>query len=577
MLAAIFGVQHQQFLKNLAKQVFRGQEGVVLDRLSVGDYCLGYKGEPVPGTEVLRKGKKKTPKKRYVIVWAEAEWVLKIFCWFVLQRKSLEWITRELNRLGAPKDHRATTKRWRHQYVARLLANRKYIGWWLWGEFMNVRDPLTLQLRQEKRPAAEMREEWLRHFPELQLIDDETFAKAQELLKENADAHAPRRRPNGKLHGSTPAASTAHPRHLLSGLIECGHCGGRMIVGGPHGKYLFCPQYKMGVCPNQTQLRRDRAEKMILEAIGDRILANGEWIELLLENACKSHDDLKRRLPDEHRAAQEALADVTRRISTLLDNAEQQRIPDLDRRLAERQSQREELIMTLTRLDGDQQRLDKPPTREWIEEELAMLHLRLNAGGPAATHALRALVGGKMVVTEVRRPGRKRHYLQGRAQLRLYAVAGAAGVETPASAGETIPTVDVVIDFRNPERYELIADEVKRLWDAGVTEKKMREQLNISRTLFSRAMDFWHEQRGLKRTDGRSSRKRLKGRRKAEQQQQEIMALYDQDLPVGKIAEQLGCCVEIIRECVEQWYRALGLAVPDGRARRREIRLRKSG
>ena len=59
--------------------------------------------------------------------------------------------------------------------VAHLLSNRKYIGWWPWGENKNVRDPMTHKIRQEKRPAAET-EQWLRHFPDLQIIDDETFA-----------------------------------------------------------------------------------------------------------------------------------------------------------------------------------------------------------------------------------------------------------------------------------------------------------------------------------------------------------------------------------------------------------------
>jgi hypothetical protein len=40
LLAAIFGVQNQQALKTLAQNVFRGQVGVILDMLCVGDYCF---------------------------------------------------------------------------------------------------------------------------------------------------------------------------------------------------------------------------------------------------------------------------------------------------------------------------------------------------------------------------------------------------------------------------------------------------------------------------------------------------------------------------------------------------------
>ena len=46
LVAAIMGIQNEQYLKALSKSVFRGQEGVVLDGLCVGDYCFGYSSEP---------------------------------------------------------------------------------------------------------------------------------------------------------------------------------------------------------------------------------------------------------------------------------------------------------------------------------------------------------------------------------------------------------------------------------------------------------------------------------------------------------------------------------------------------
>jgi len=94
LLAAIFGIQHEQFLKTLSAQVFRAQEGVVLDMLCVGDYCFGFSSEPVPGTESQRKGRNKKPKTTYVIEWGEVEWVIKIFYWYVWEKKSLRWIAR---------------------------------------------------------------------------------------------------------------------------------------------------------------------------------------------------------------------------------------------------------------------------------------------------------------------------------------------------------------------------------------------------------------------------------------------------------------------------------------------------
>ncbi len=58
LIAAILGIQHEQFQKKLAIDVFRGQEGVVLDHYCGGDYCFGFSSEPVPGTEGKGRGRK---------------------------------------------------------------------------------------------------------------------------------------------------------------------------------------------------------------------------------------------------------------------------------------------------------------------------------------------------------------------------------------------------------------------------------------------------------------------------------------------------------------------------------------
>ena len=63
----------------------------------------------------------------YAIHQENSKWVQRIFHWFVAERRSIRWIAKELNRLGAPKDHRSKkSKKWRHQHVSRLLGNRKY-------------------------------------------------------------------------------------------------------------------------------------------------------------------------------------------------------------------------------------------------------------------------------------------------------------------------------------------------------------------------------------------------------------------------------------------------------------------
>jgi DNA invertase Pin-like site-specific DNA recombinase len=574
LLAAILGIQHEQFLKKLAIDVFGGQEGVVLDHFCVGDYCFGYGSEPVPGTENRGKGRNKKCKTKYIIKWDEVEWVIKIFFWFTIDRRSLRWIARELNKAGAPKDHRSSTPHWHHIQVAGLLANRKYIGWWSWGKNKNIRHPITRKVRQEKRPESET-EKWLRHFPELQVINDEVFATAQKRLADNAENHTNHRFKNGQLNGSSRASHDAHPRHLLSGLIEC-QCARKFSVGGAHGKYLFCRGYSMGTCTCQTTLNRALAEELILYEIGKRIASNPEWLELLCSSAQRSFEKLQRELPSERRRLEEVLADVEQRIRMLIANSEKQVIPELEERIAVLRDERLQLKSELKMLLAKGEQGQGPPKREWIVDRLGKLHEVLKSGGPAAAHALRALVGGKIVVTEVRRPGRKRHFLRGQLELHLCAIAEAAGVQVSTEFATEVSTVEkVVIDFRRPERREEIADEAKKLRDDGLLEMEIATQLGCGRALVPRALDLWYEKRGLIRPDGRTQKKRLKNRRKADQLQPRIMEFWHQDLSVTEIARRLDCGLEIVREAVANWHTERGMPIPDGRTRRREIRLKR--
>lgn len=109
LIAVIIGVQNEQYLKALAKFVHRGQEGVVLSGLCVGDYCFGFGSVEIPDSSQGRAGKNKKNKKKYVVIPEHAAWVASIFEWFVAERRSLRWITRELNKERAPKDHRSST------------------------------------------------------------------------------------------------------------------------------------------------------------------------------------------------------------------------------------------------------------------------------------------------------------------------------------------------------------------------------------------------------------------------------------------------------------------------------------
>jgi site-specific DNA recombinase len=417
-LAQILFMQHERYVKELSENTFRGQKGNIANRFSNGDFCFGYSTEPVPGTETTRRGRHRKPRMRYVIDPAEAEWVRRIFHWYVVERRSLRWITRELNRLKAPKDHRSNTPNWHHQMLARLIANIKLIGLWPWGRMKNERDPETGLISQDARPAEEA-QQWLRNFPELRIISDEQFFKAQEILAKNAEQNAKGRSEKGEFTAEQGEASLTTPLHLLAGLVVCGACGRKFYVGGARGKYLFCPGYADGTCSCRTMLRRDLAERLLLELIGQRILNDAAWLQHVLDCTLAAWERFQATVPNELRDTETALADVNRRIQRMLDHMEGQQLvePDVQQRIAERRAERHELESKLERLRQSVQCAPSRPTAKWVAQQMQHLHEVLASGTPAAAHALRGLTGGSIVVEEVQTDGRKRRHL--RCQFRL--------------------------------------------------------------------------------------------------------------------------------------------------------------
>jgi DNA invertase Pin-like site-specific DNA recombinase/integrase len=128
LVATIYGIVNQQFLTDLSANAFRGLEGSLLSGRSIGDHCLGYKSVTDGPVDKQAGHTKHKPARWYEIDEAEAAWVRKIFAWFVNERRRISWITKKLNNLGAPKDHRSSRPNWHRDSVITVLTNPKYVG-----------------------------------------------------------------------------------------------------------------------------------------------------------------------------------------------------------------------------------------------------------------------------------------------------------------------------------------------------------------------------------------------------------------------------------------------------------------
>ncbi len=579
-IAQILLMQHERYVKELGHNTFRGQEALARNKdkpFSIGDYCFGYMSIPDPGGATAGRGRHARPRMIYAIDPTTSPWVRRIFDWFVVERRPLRWIARQLNRLGAPKDHRASNPNWTHQLVLAVLRRIKYIGVWPWGLNQNVRDPETGDVHQELR-SEEVTKDWVRQFPDLRLIEDGIFFKAQQLLDENAVKGVRRHDADGHFSDDQSGAAADAPCHLLSGLIVCGQCGRAFYVGGAMGKYLFCPSYSPGLCPCQTTLRRDLAEQLILKAISDRILANSSCLEAVYHATLSAWRRLQDSLPSDLRDTESALAEVTRKIGRLVDQVENEDHPDPDlaERLAERRGERQALEAKLDGLRRKAEHRPQEPTMEWVQEKLIQLDQVLSEPTPAAAFALRELVGGQIVVDEVRTEGRKRFFLRGKFTIGLGQVLkGLATEGDQAAEGNAGLQEQITIDFVRSNPLDAKAEEAKANWDAELLGVEIAQKMGVSRAQVTKLLKHWSKLHGVPLPDGHARRARLERKHTKpplfEAIAAEVERMLGEGLLIVEIAARLKCDKNTITKSIDFLRKTRGLEIPDGRTRRKGL------
>jgi len=571
VIAAIFALIHEQFIKDLSAAVIRGQEGALLSGYSVGDWCFGYGSEPVPGSEQNRAGRNSKPRKIYVINQEHADWVSQIFTWYVDEDISISQIVRKLNSLKAPKDHRSSSKEWHHDLVVNLLSNTKYIGDWPWGEMQNVRDPETGIISQKPRTEEEC-EKWERELPHLRIIDDNTFRRAQEKLDANAQKWEKHRRDNGKFTGSSTETNGRRKVKLLHGLMKCAKCGSPFYSDGKRAR---CRGGKRGTCEVITSVPVQLLESMILEKIGSIILDDDQWFQCVFSDLLKLNREYENRVPAAIREKERELYQVTQKIERLVDLVEQGSAPeDLKRRLKSRKEEQKEIQYELNQLRLEQRHDLGNPSAEWLRERLKKLFDVLKESSPAANKALSALVGGEIILEEEAIPLKKRNYFRGK--FSVYA-RGVSDIVTGTSS--TIESADqgqeIVIDFIQPDETDQQREIAKRMYDDKEPVFKIAEVLGVSRSRVTHILDEVFELLGEEKPDGRSRRSTLAVKHKEpplyQSISEEVMKLFAQKLKLGQIADALEIDRNTVTSSVKFWHEQRGLPVPDGRTRRKSL------
>jgi len=303
------GTMNALFLKDLAAKTHRGLRGRVEQGRSGGGICYGYdvvksldgSGEPVRGGRAVNE--------------AEAEMVRRAFREFA-DGVSPRAIARRLNGEGIPGPSGRlwtdSTIRGHAKRGTGLINNELYIGRLVWNRQRYIKNPETGKRVSRINPP----EEWIvTEVPELRIVDDDLWQAVKRRQGEITEQYA-------TVIEATQSARAnrlngAHrPRHLLSGLLECGVCGGPYAMRG-QDRYGCSNHVMTGTCSNGRGIRRSVIEERVLSGLKDRLMAPETAAE-----AMRAYAEETNRLNRERRASgatdRKELADVGKKIATMV-------------------------------------------------------------------------------------------------------------------------------------------------------------------------------------------------------------------------------------------------------------------
>ncbi len=113
--------------------------------------------------------------------------------------------------------------------------------------------------------------------------------------------------------------AASYPDSLLSGAMVCGVCKrGIVLVSGRHGGYYGCVAARVRGCENRVRVRRDLAEKIIVNALQER-LADPRAIRYVFEQLQEEIARLSADVPDLIRRRKEQLGRERRRLDNLVN------------------------------------------------------------------------------------------------------------------------------------------------------------------------------------------------------------------------------------------------------------------
>ena len=262
------GTMNALFLKDLADKTRRGLRGRVEKGKSGGGNSYGYDvvKRLDPNGELIRGDRS--------INDAQASVIQRIFRDYVAG-KSAKRITTELNKEGIEAPTGGTwgfsTINGNPKRGTGILNNELYIGKLIWNRQRFIKDPDTGKRQARPNPESE----WIvQEVPEMRVIDDALWQAAKERQKSCQIVRSD--------STTTQLWERRRQKYLLSGMLQCGCCGGAytMISAAMMG---CAAARNKGTCDNRLNIRRDRLEERVLHALRHHLMDPALFAEFCAE------------------------------------------------------------------------------------------------------------------------------------------------------------------------------------------------------------------------------------------------------------------------------------------------------
>ncbi|MEW5704394.1 MAG: recombinase family protein [Pseudomonadota bacterium] len=391
------GTMNALFLKDLADKTRRGLRGRVEAGKSGGGNSYGYDvvrkftemGEPIRGDRTVNE--------------AQAATVVRIFEEYA-NGESPRTIAHRLNAENVPapagKAWGPSTIHGNRQRGTGILNNELYIGRLVWNRLRYIKDPETGKRVSRLNPEAN----WIvQDVPDFRIVEQELWERVkvrQGELRVYTKAEAK----NGKQEAAY--WDRRRPRHLFSGLIKCGVCGGGVVNLNMHRAGCASARNK-GTCDNTRTLRRDEIEATILDGLRHHLM-DPELFAVFCEEYTRHLNKLRM----EHNAARTGMTarlakidrELDKMIDAICDGIPAAKVKD---RMWELENEKADLQAKLGKSE-DEPVLIHPNMAEVYRSQVAKLHEALSdeSRRGEAVDVVRSLVE-KVVLTPVTKDGKE--------------------------------------------------------------------------------------------------------------------------------------------------------------------------